>query len=118
MEFYKNLEKQMKIKNITAYQLAKNTSISNSTITDWKKGKMPSAEKIIELVRYLEISADELLGTDYAKNLTKEEEELLKYFRKCNPGNKQVIINAAKSMHHQQPDAEQEEPESSNSKIG
>lgn len=34
MQFYKNLEKYMKMKNITAYKIAKNTSISNSTFTD------------------------------------------------------------------------------------
>lgn len=98
MEFYKNLEKQLKLKNLTAYQLSKNTSISNSTLTDWKKGKLPSLEKVIELVRYLEISADELLGTDCSKETTEDEELLLRYFRNCDTGNQKVLINAAKSM--------------------
>lgn len=115
MEFYKNLEKQMKLKNITAYQISKNTNISNSTITDWKKGKMPSAEKIIELVRYLEISADELLGTDYAENITEEEKRLIEYFRNCNSSNRTIIINAAKSLQEQKQEKTEEQ---STLKIG
>ena len=113
MQFYDNLEKYMKIKNITAYQIAKNTSMSNATMSNWKQGKAPSADKLIELLQYLEISADDLLGTKFGKNLTEEEEQLLYYFRNCNPESKTIILNAAKGM--------QKEPESSkslDSKIG
>lgn len=117
MDFYKNLEKQMQIKKITAYQIAKNTNISNSTITDWKKGKMPSAEKIIELVRYLEISADELLGTNYSNSYTKEERQLIEYFRNCSEGNKQILLNAAQGLSNQNVKPEPEE-KSSTLKIG
>ena len=115
MEFYKNLEKQMKLKNITAYQISKNTNISNSTITDWKKGKMPSAEKIVELVRYLEVSADELLGTNYGTTYTKEEKELIEYFRSCSNSNRTIIINAAKSLQETE---QVEEEKSSTLKTG
>lgn len=44
---YKRLEETMNTNNITAYKLAKETGISQSSFTDWKLGKVnPSYEKI------------------------------------------------------------------------
>lgn len=56
---------------------------------------MPSVEKIIELVRFLEISADELLKTGFENRLTEQEKNLLNYFKNCNGGNREIIVNAA-----------------------
>lgn len=52
----------MKSKGITAKQLTNDLEISNSTITDWKKGKAkPSTDAIIKLATYFNVSTDYIL---------------------------------------------------------
>lgn len=87
MNFYENLEKYMKMKGVTAYQIAKNTSISNATLTNWKKGKTPSADKLIEIVQYLEISADELLGIKKNPNTS----EIERIYEMLSAEDKQIV---------------------------
>lgn len=52
----------MKSKGITAKQLTNDLEISNSAITDWKKGKAkPSTDAIIKLATYFNVSTDYIL---------------------------------------------------------
>jgi len=52
-------------KNMTKYKLAKETGISKSIITDYCKGKVqPTADVIIIIARYFEITSDYLLGLE------------------------------------------------------
>lgn len=61
--FLKNLEREMSKKNVTYYQIAKNTGISNSTFANWRKRNAnPTIDKLVEVSRYLDVSADKLLG--------------------------------------------------------
>lgn len=85
MAFIDRLLETLENKGITQYKLCKDLEIGNSTITSWKKGKMPSIDKVIAIVRYLEVSADWLLETDY-EDLTKEEQNLLAAYRSADPG--------------------------------
>ena len=49
--------------NTTAYALSKATGISNSNISDWKKGKgKPSADAVAKIADYFDVSTDYLLG--------------------------------------------------------
>jgi transcriptional regulator with XRE-family HTH domain len=53
----------MKNSGINAKQLTAELGLSSSSITDWKKGKgKPSAETIIKIASYFDVSADYLLG--------------------------------------------------------
>ena len=85
MAFIDRLLETLEKKGITQYKLCKDLEIGNSTITSWKKGKMPSIDKVIAIVRYLEISADWLLETEH-ENLTVEEQNLLAAYRSADPG--------------------------------
>ena len=85
MAFIDRLLETLEEKGITQYKLCKDLEIGNSTITSWKKGKMPSIDKVIAIVRYLEISADWLLETEH-ENLTAEEQNLLAAYRSADPG--------------------------------
>ena len=52
----------MSEKNLTAYRLAKDTGISNSTLADWKSGKsIPKVDKLIIIADYLDVSINYLL---------------------------------------------------------
>ena len=57
--FVKLLQK----KNVTAYQLAKKTGISNGLLSDYKTGaKKPSSENLKKIANYFNVTTDYLLG--------------------------------------------------------
>ena len=91
MAFIDKLMEALENKNISQYKLCNELNIGQSTISSWKKGKMPTAEKIVAIVRYLEVSADWILEIDSKDpiDLTSEEKELLEYFRKL-PDREQI----------------------------
>lgn len=49
-------------KNISRYRLSIDLQIGNSTIYGWEKGQQPTADKLIKLADYFEVSTDYLLG--------------------------------------------------------
>lgn len=67
--------------------VAKETSITPSTFSDWKKGKSsPNAEKLVKIARYLKTSVEYLVtGEDPSPaagyNITPFEYEIIKAFR-------------------------------------
>lgn len=101
MAFIDRLGEILEKKKITQYRLCKDLEIGQSTISSWKKGKMPTVEKIIAIVRYLEVSADWLLETEIeTKNYTLEEKELLKAYQKASPSMREA---ARKLLDVQEP---------------
>ena len=87
MAFIDRLIETLEKKKISQYKLCKELEIGQSTISSWKKGKMPTAEKIIAIVQYLEVSADWLLETNIdIENYTSEEKRLLDAYRSASPG--------------------------------
>lgn len=60
--FIKRFNELCKEKNITRYKLASDLQIGNSTIYGWEKGQQPTADKLIKLADYFEVSTDYLLG--------------------------------------------------------
>lgn len=59
---YEIFAKLMKAKGCTAYQVAKETGIVQSTLSDWKNGKsVPKAEKIQKIADYFGVSAEYLM---------------------------------------------------------
>lgn len=55
--------------NITAYKVAKETGISNATLSDWKNGRsVPKADKLQKIADYFGVSIDFLMGATDKKN--------------------------------------------------
>lgn len=82
--FIENLENILTQRKITTYKMCKDTNITQSTVSAWKQGKMPTIEKLIKIAEYLNVSADELLGIkkiEQQNQLTELENEILKYFK-------------------------------------
>lgn len=81
-------------KNISAYKLAKETGISESLFSKWKKSPTSeiSSSNLERIADYLGYSVDRLLGRDEQKEkLTPEDgDELTK--------DKQYLIDAVRSM--------------------
>lgn len=91
MAFIDRLSEILEKKEITQYRLCKDLDIGQSTISSWKKGKMPTVEKVIAIVRYLEVSADWLLETETkTENFTLEEKQLLKAYRQATSSMKEA----------------------------
>lgn len=75
MNFIKKIDKVMKDKNISAYQLEEEVQLAHSTISSWKRGTTPTIDKAIKVIRYLGLSADEIFEI-YTKDSLYSEEVL------------------------------------------
>ena len=54
---YKVFENLMKERNVTAYEVAKNTGIATATLTEWKKGTYsPKIDKLQKIAAYFGVS--------------------------------------------------------------
>ena len=61
--FAERLKKELKQNNITMYRLAKDLNLSKQTVVNWCSGaNEPKATQIAEICKYLDCSADYLLG--------------------------------------------------------
>lgn len=59
---FRKIEVLMKKKGVTAYRLAKDTGIPQSSISDWKHGRCkPSVRKIQILAAYFQVDFKDLL---------------------------------------------------------
>ena len=63
MKFQERLIQELKFSKYTQKEIAQKLRISESNITNWKKGEnIPSLEVFYELCLLLEVSAEYLLG--------------------------------------------------------
>ncbi|MGL6198083.1 MAG: helix-turn-helix domain-containing protein [Lachnospiraceae bacterium] len=68
----------IKERGITAKKLTSDLKISNSSVSDWKKGSKPSCDVVVRLSEYFEVSTDYiLLGKQYESALTPSDVEWL-----------------------------------------
>ncbi len=104
MNFSERFTLLLKNKGITAYKMASDIQeISEAMIGKWKSGKsLPSFENIVLLSNYLCVSTDYLLKgtneqfdlykiTNYENNLTTDEKNLLRLYRKTNDDGRDLI---------------------------
>ncbi len=62
---YQRFEALLKKSGTTVYRVSKATGISNSTFSDWKKGRSaPKADKLRLIADYFGVSLDALVGGD------------------------------------------------------
>ena len=66
----------MNERDISGYQLEKDTGIKQATLGKWKKGSLPTIDKLVTLVNYFQVSSDELLDINIKSNLTENELQL------------------------------------------
>lgn len=82
MELFENIVKIMEQKHITAYQLEKEGILKQTTFSSWKKGSQPAFDKLLQIIRYIEVTPNEVFGYKTENELTENEKELLEQFRK------------------------------------
>lgn len=98
--FVENLESEMAKKNVTYYQISKNTNIAHSTFSKWKNRKAnPTIDTLLTVCKYLNVSADKLLGLPEPEppNFTEEEIYLIECFRQADNVGKEMIRRTCKA---------------------
>lgn len=94
--FYENLQSACKNIGTTPTALVKKLNLSSGNVTNWKNGKIPNGDILIQISEFLNVSCDYLLtGKESCTNLTKDEEQLIKLYRECNDKGKSSIIEYA-----------------------
>ncbi|MDE6780837.1 MAG: helix-turn-helix domain-containing protein, partial [Ruminococcus sp.] len=110
MEFHEILTELLKTRKITAYQISKDTGISQTAIGKWKKGEQyPTADKLKLLADYLVVTTDYLLTgkeTTFktttiempSSQLTENEKELLNLFKQLSDREQLKLIGKVEGM--------------------
>ena len=75
---YDIFERLMKEKGVTRYKVSKDTGISQSTLSDWKrKRSTPKIDKLQILADYFGVTVDYLTGSNLEKNNDQKEKPTL-----------------------------------------
>lgn len=114
--FIEKTEKILKDRKLTWNKLSKACDFPQSSTTRYKNGTLPSAEVLIKICRYLNVSADYLLDLDEEAPppITNQERELIEAFRECDSGTQKSILMLARSGAEEK----QAQEKLLNSKIG
>ncbi len=103
--FLQRLEELIKEKGITKYKLSKDLNLPNSTIWNWQNGCLPTADKLILIADYFEVSTDYLLGrsndigiVQTNANLTQFENMLLSVVGKLSRDDQFQVLGFAQAL--------------------
>ncbi len=111
MEFHDVFNELMTARNLSNYQLSKDTGISDSLIGYWRNGKRkPTLENLRILSQYFNISTDFLITgeestkqiRDIGSMLSDDENTLLKYYNSLDPTGKHELLEYAQFKMVQQ----------------
>lgn len=62
---YEIFDKLLKLNNVTAYKVSKDTGIPYGALSDWKMGRStPKQDKLQKIADYFSVTVDYLLGRD------------------------------------------------------
>ena len=92
--FIEILEKELKERNLTLNKLSKAINYSQSATSQWKKGRMPQIDVLEKICKYLNISADYLLGLA-PPEINKNERILLEHYRAADERGQEYILELA-----------------------
>lgn len=101
MTISQRIFKTMEQKHLKQSDLANYIGVANSSVSDWKKkGSTPSADKIVKISEFLNVSVDYLLGRTNTPSsvqpLTSQDQittEMLKAFEKLSFKDKIAVLN-------------------------
>lgn len=96
MNFWENFYKTCKLNNISPNKLGEKLNITSGTITGWKKGASPNADRLNAIADYFGVTTDYLLGRSGSDpELPEDERELLQNYRKADERGKRAIRRIA-----------------------
>ena len=98
MEFWDILYIECRKNKISPNKLAEMLNLSNATMSKWKKGSQPAADKIKAIADIFNVTTDYLLGRSGAdQELPKDERMLLCNYRAASEEGKQIIQGTAEA---------------------
>lgn len=87
-----NLKYYLKIKKISQKELSKKLNVSQSAVTNWIKGSnSPDIEMVAKICDILDISVNQLFGTEKTNEYTINEKLLILHYR--NRPEMQLAVN-------------------------
>ena len=94
--FHKRIIDLLDERGIKAKEACKGANIGRGAITTWKKGNIPSVDKVFRLSKYLKRSVQWLItGEDGLKD---DEQNLLEAYNLLNETGKEAAIGAVKGL--------------------
>lgn len=98
MNFIETIENQMKSKKITAYKMCKDLNIPAQTITNWKKGSKPNIDTAIQVIKYLELSADEIFEIKIKNTNEPRIQEIIEKYKILPKEKKELVLNIVQTL--------------------
>ena len=93
--FKNQFNRILNIRHITAYQVAKETEISQGLMNEYKNGvKMPTIQNLTKIANYLDCSVDYLLG----REVTSPSDEGITLYNKLDAEDKAEVRGTMKQM--------------------
>lgn len=104
--FSKKLKGLRTLKGLQQQDVAEDLGLHKNTYHHYESGRSePPFEVLIKIAEYYNISIDELIGLSQRENcicnLTKDELELIKYYRQCDSGAKGRLLGNAETYAEQ-----------------
>lgn len=82
INFIEVICEKMNEQGISIYKLCKDNDISQTTFQNWKNGSQPALDKAIRIIKYLNLSADEIFEIrEKGKMMPAEKSEYIKILR-------------------------------------
>lgn len=94
-------------KGISAYKLSQDTGITQGMISYWKNGeRMPSADNLITLSKYLDVSVDYLLGNEQKNSVSTlsadtDSQEVYRQIKKLPPEKQKQVFDYVRFLAEQ-----------------
>lgn len=111
MTLYERIYNLCKERNMTGKELGEMLGLKKSPLTDWKNKKAnPTVEQVIRMCEIFATSSEYILFGKESKNLSEEEEQIIKAYRKADERTKNIIRLSLEPYN--------ESAKSSNSKTG
>ncbi|CZT55653.1 helix-turn-helix domain-containing protein [Solibaculum mannosilyticum] len=87
-------------RNWSEYELAKNSGLSQSTISTWyRKGQTPTIQTLEKICRGLGITLSQFFAEgDEPISLTQSQKEMLDNWSALTPEQQQIVMNLLKNM--------------------
>ena len=87
-------------RNWSEYELAKNSGLSQSTISTWyRKGQTPTIQTLEKICRGLGITLSQFFAEgDEPISLTQSQKEMLDNWSTLTPEQQQIVMNLLKNM--------------------
>ena len=94
MDILKRLTDERNKRNWSEYQLAKNSDITQSTISTWyRKNMQPSVSSLEKICSGLGITLSQFFSEEEAVELSKEQKQILERWDALSKKQKEAVIN-------------------------